>query len=96
MQVTFRGMALKQQERPVRGKYPASVDITMIDMETTEQMTINSPVAVEAKHLLVPVDWTLAGFSVQTVNWKDKDTGEQRSFTKLTAKGITGSLVKGS
>jgi hypothetical protein len=94
MNLTFRGMALQQYERPAKGNYPASVNVTFLDISTGGQFEVNSPVAVDPKNLLVQVDWEISGFQFRTINFKDKQTGEPRSFEQKSCKGITGQLVK--
>jgi hypothetical protein len=94
MNLTFRGMALKQYERPAKGNYPASVNVTFLDVETGAQFEVNAPVAVEQKNLLTQIDWTLSGFEFRTIKYNDKQTNEPKSFEQKSCKGIAGAVIK--
>lgn len=92
MQLFVQALVVAQTPRDAGANYPASVDIKMVEVGTGKDFLLNSPVAVPVIQLLVPIQWTIDGFSVDEINWSKN--GNSGKFVKWSCKSLSGQVLK--
>jgi hypothetical protein len=89
MDLHFSGIATTQKEKPAKGNYPASVDVTFLDVSSGAVLTVNSPIAVNPADLFKTINYVLLDYRAQIVDFERG--GVPAHFLKHSCKAITGS-----
>jgi len=90
MELKFEGICSKQQIRKSAdpAKYPDTWQCTFIDKATASEFTVVLPDAIDDDYVMAgKAEITLQGFAFETRNYIDKKTGQQKSFSQITATG---------
>lgn len=90
MEATFLGLAISQNERPAKGRYPATWNIKFVEAGTGNEFEVTSSVMLDPAHLLKQMAWTLSGFYAGRQRYFDTQAGQEKSFFRVSCDGIRG------